>query len=103
MLGVRPIRRATRRPRRRGERTLVVARNARTLLPVRALVSALAQFLQPSVDIGRPLTSTFGAAAESVVEHRELTMCLGSGAESATIWTCDLTAEYVRINGEYRT
>jgi glutamate N-acetyltransferase / amino-acid N-acetyltransferase len=28
---------------------------------------------------------------------------LGSGAESATIWTCDLTAEYVRINGEYRT
>jgi glutamate N-acetyltransferase/amino-acid N-acetyltransferase len=25
----------------------------------------------------------------------------GSGA--ATIWTCDLTAEYVRINGEYRT
>ena len=22
---------------------------------------------------------------------------------SATIWTCDLSAEYVRINGEYRT
>jgi glutamate N-acetyltransferase/amino-acid N-acetyltransferase len=26
----------------------------------------------------------------------------GGGAE-ATIWTCDLSAEYVRINGEYRT
>ena len=26
----------------------------------------------------------------------------GTGAK-ATIWTCDLTAEYVRINGEYRT
>jgi glutamate N-acetyltransferase / amino-acid N-acetyltransferase len=25
------------------------------------------------------------------------------GAASATIWTCDLSAEYVRINGEYRT
>jgi glutamate N-acetyltransferase/amino-acid N-acetyltransferase len=25
------------------------------------------------------------------------------GAAEATIWTCDLTAEYVRINGEYRT
>ncbi|MSO82059.1 MAG: bifunctional glutamate N-acetyltransferase/amino-acid acetyltransferase ArgJ [Acidobacteria bacterium] len=29
---------------------------------------------------------------------------LGSGGgAAATIWTCDLTAEYVRINGEYRT
>jgi glutamate N-acetyltransferase/amino-acid N-acetyltransferase len=29
---------------------------------------------------------------------------LGTGGTgSATIWTCDLTAEYVRINGEYRT
>jgi glutamate N-acetyltransferase/amino-acid N-acetyltransferase len=25
------------------------------------------------------------------------------GGEEATIWTCDLSAEYVRINGEYRT
>jgi glutamate N-acetyltransferase/amino-acid N-acetyltransferase len=29
---------------------------------------------------------------------------LGTGAgASATIWTCDLSAEYVRINGEYRS
>ena len=26
---------------------------------------------------------------------------LGDGA--ATVWTCDLTYEYVRINGEYRS
>jgi glutamate N-acetyltransferase/amino-acid N-acetyltransferase len=26
----------------------------------------------------------------------------GSGC-AATVWTCDLSAEYVRINGEYRT
>jgi glutamate N-acetyltransferase/amino-acid N-acetyltransferase len=25
------------------------------------------------------------------------------GAAEATVWTCDLSAEYVRINGEYRT
>ena len=25
------------------------------------------------------------------------------GGGNATVWTCDLTAEYVRINGEYRT
>jgi glutamate N-acetyltransferase/amino-acid N-acetyltransferase len=28
---------------------------------------------------------------------------LGAGAASSTVWTCDLSAEYVRINGEYRT
>jgi glutamate N-acetyltransferase/amino-acid N-acetyltransferase len=28
---------------------------------------------------------------------------LGAGAAAATIWGCDLSAEYVRINGEYRT
>jgi glutamate N-acetyltransferase/amino-acid N-acetyltransferase len=28
---------------------------------------------------------------------------LGAGTGSATIWTCDLTYDYVRINGEYRT
>ena len=30
-------------------------------------------------------------------------LSLGSGAGSATVHTCDLSAEYVRINGEYRT
>jgi glutamate N-acetyltransferase/amino-acid N-acetyltransferase len=25
------------------------------------------------------------------------------GTHSATVWTCDLTAEYVMINAEYRT
>jgi glutamate N-acetyltransferase/amino-acid N-acetyltransferase len=28
---------------------------------------------------------------------------LGVGSESSTVWTCDLSAEYVRINAEYRT
>ena len=28
---------------------------------------------------------------------------LGEGSCSATIWTCDLTYDYVRINGDYRT
>ncbi len=26
-----------------------------------------------------------------------------AGGGEATVWTCDLTAEYIRINGEYRT
>ena len=33
----------------------------------------------------------------------QIEVSLGAGAASATIWTCDLSAEYVRINGEYRT
>jgi glutamate N-acetyltransferase / amino-acid N-acetyltransferase len=32
----------------------------------------------------------------------EVTLGTGGGG-AATIWTCDLSAEYVRINGEYRT
>ncbi len=28
---------------------------------------------------------------------------LGAGAQAATVWTCDLSAEYVRINADYRT
>ena len=34
----------------------------------------------------------------------DLQVDLGTGgAHEATVWTCDLSAEYVRINGEYRT
>jgi glutamate N-acetyltransferase/amino-acid N-acetyltransferase len=34
----------------------------------------------------------------------EIAVDLGAHAGvAATIWTCDLSAEYVRINGEYRT
>jgi glutamate N-acetyltransferase/amino-acid N-acetyltransferase len=33
----------------------------------------------------------------------DIAVSLGSGDAGATIWGCDLSAEYVRINGEYRT
>ena len=48
-------------------------------------------------------------AAPRAAEHLkgkeiQIEVSLGSGGhQSATIWTCDLSAEYVRINGEYRT
>jgi glutamate N-acetyltransferase/amino-acid N-acetyltransferase len=48
-------------------------------------------------------------AAPQAAEHLkgstvQIDVSLGSGGGvSATIWTCDLSAEYVRINGEYRT
>ena len=28
---------------------------------------------------------------------------LGLGRGKATVWTCDLTKEYVEINGDYRS
>ena len=48
-------------------------------------------------------------AAPRAAEHLKgrdisIEVSLGTGGHgSATIWTCDLSAEYVRINGEYRT
>lgn len=43
-------------------------------------------------------------AARSLAESEvEVVADLGVGTASATVWTCDLTYEYVRINGEYRS
>jgi glutamate N-acetyltransferase/amino-acid N-acetyltransferase len=33
----------------------------------------------------------------------EVSVDLGSGSAASTVWTCDLSAEYVRINADYRT
>jgi glutamate N-acetyltransferase/amino-acid N-acetyltransferase len=33
----------------------------------------------------------------------EILISLGSGSYSASAWGCDLTYEYVKINGDYRT
>jgi glutamate N-acetyltransferase/amino-acid N-acetyltransferase len=53
---------------------------------------------------GRPHDDAAPQAAEHLKGRTvQIEVSLGSGTESATIWTCDLTAEYIRINGEYRT
>ena len=66
-----------------------------------------------SVHIGGTLLFENGlphnGRAPQAAEHLQgsavqIDVSLGSGGgASATIWTCDLSAEYVRINGEYRT
>ena len=33
----------------------------------------------------------------------EIDVTLGTGSATATVWGCDLTAEYVRINADYTT
>ena len=43
--------------------------------------------------------------AKKVLEEKEITITvfLKEGIESATAYGCDLTYDYVRINGEYRS
>jgi glutamate N-acetyltransferase/amino-acid N-acetyltransferase len=53
---------------------------------------------------GQPHDERAPAAAEYLKRQEvELEVHLGAGEHEATMWTCDLTAEYVRINAEYRT
>ena len=53
---------------------------------------------------GRPHDENSPVAAE-YLKGKEVAVGvdLGAGATSATAWTCDLSAEYVRINADYRT
>ena len=43
------------------------------------------------------------AAAQLAGSAVRIGIDLGRGRGEATVWTCDLTAEYVRINAEYRS
>jgi glutamate N-acetyltransferase/amino-acid N-acetyltransferase len=53
---------------------------------------------------GQPYDEASPAAAEHL-KGRDIfiRVDLGTGAASSTVWTCDLSAEYVRINADYRT
>jgi len=54
---------------------------------------------------GRPFDDRAPAAAAHL-QNREIAIEVDLGAggsDSATVWTCDLSAEYVRINADYRT
>ncbi|HEX3645966.1 MAG TPA: bifunctional glutamate N-acetyltransferase/amino-acid acetyltransferase ArgJ [Vicinamibacterales bacterium] len=53
---------------------------------------------------GQPHDELAPAAAEYLKgPDLSIGVDLGSGAASSTVWTCDLSAEYVRINADYRT
>jgi len=44
------------------------------------------------------------AAAHLAGDEVEVQVDLGTdGGRAATVWTCDLSAQYVRINADYRT
>ena len=56
------------------------------------------------LDRGLPLP--FEAVEASALLKQDpavITLDLGLGEHSATVWTCDLSAEYVRVNADYTT
>jgi len=54
---------------------------------------------------GRPFDELAPKAADYLMgKDLAITVDLGTGgSHQATVWTCDLSAEYVKINAEYRT
>jgi glutamate N-acetyltransferase/amino-acid N-acetyltransferase len=58
----------------------------------------------PVLRRGSPLDFNERAASNRLLaEHVPIVLNLHAGTASARYWTCDLTAEYVRINASYRT
>jgi glutamate N-acetyltransferase/amino-acid N-acetyltransferase len=50
-----------------------------------------------------PSYSEDAASAEMKRQHIVVTADLGLGKATDTVWTCDLTKDYVAINGDYRS
>jgi len=58
----------------------------------------------PVLRRGQPLNFNERAASNRLLaEHVPIVLHLHAGPASARCWTCDFTAEYVRINASYRT
>jgi glutamate N-acetyltransferase/amino-acid N-acetyltransferase len=58
----------------------------------------------PVLRRGQPLNFNERAASNRLLaKHVLMVLDLHAGSSSARYWTCDFTAEYVRINASYRT
>jgi glutamate N-acetyltransferase/amino-acid N-acetyltransferase len=57
------------------------------------------------VEDGGRAASYSEAQGKAVMKETEITVrvSLGRGAESATVWTCDFSYDYVKINADYRS
>jgi glutamate N-acetyltransferase/amino-acid N-acetyltransferase len=59
----------------------------------------------PLYQAGAPVPFDAAAVSRSLRDNREtvVELDLGSGPAALRFWTCDLTAEYVRLNADYHT
>jgi glutamate N-acetyltransferase/amino-acid N-acetyltransferase len=57
------------------------------------------------IEKGEPAADYSEADAQAVMaqEEIEINVHLGSGEERSTVWTCDFSYDYVRINADYRS
>ena len=58
------------------------------------------KLVENGLNVGVPLEELASIMAEHDIS---LTVDLAAGKEKATVWTCDFSYEYVKINGEYHT
>jgi glutamate N-acetyltransferase/amino-acid N-acetyltransferase len=82
-------------------------------MPLRCLDGRLTLRFSSPEDDGPPLQlvkdgqpyDVNEARAAAIVAHRDvdMTLDLGLGGAEATIWTCDLSHDYISINAPYRT
>jgi len=56
-------------------------------------------------ELGGRATSYTEAQGQAVMKQSEIAVrvALGRGSESATVWTCDFSYDYVKINADYRS
>jgi glutamate N-acetyltransferase/amino-acid N-acetyltransferase len=57
------------------------------------------------VEAGGRAAAYTEAQGKAVMQESEITVrvSLGRGIESATVWTCDFSYDYVKINADYRS
>ena len=56
------------------------------------------------MDAGKPIVFDEDKAKSILTEDTiQFVVALQTGGHEATAWGCDLSYEYVKINGEYRT
>ena len=58
------------------------------------------RLVENGLNVGVPLEELTSIMAEHDIS---ITVDLAAGKEKATVWTCDFSYEYVKINGEYHT
>lgn len=58
------------------------------------------RLVKNGLNVGVPLEELASIMAEHDIS---ITVDLAAGEEKATVWTCDFSYEYVKINGEYHT
>lgn len=82
----------------------ILAAAGRAGVPMTPETATISVNAVPLFERGRPASSSLEARQKAFREAEvTIRVDLGRGSGSATIWTCDLTEGYIRINADYTT